>query len=952
MIVLAGDAGIGKSRLCSELAAYAEEIGATVMEGSCSETDLALPYLPFLEAIGNHLVTVDAKRLRKRLGVHVWELARVFPELDPGVEAAQGQDTSDARLRLFEAMLALLGIAGEEGGLLLIVEDLHWAGASTRELLDYLARRLRNRRILILASYRSDEMHRRHPLLPSVQGWQRSHLARIVELKALGPDGVARMTSSIFDDTDVGAEFRNYLHSRSEGNPFVLEEMLKAAIDRGDIYRENADWQRKPIAELHLPETVRDTILLRVERLDESQADVLRCAAVLGRSFDYQTLIALSEQDRASVEATLHVAVQLQLLEEEVQARGRYRFRHALTHEAIYQDLGAPTRERLHSAAADISAASGVSAAEIGSHLRAANRWQEAVAFTLVAATAAEERRGYDEAAALYSVLLPVITTGVERARLLCHLGEAYWSASRPGKAVEPLEAGIRLLEQGGQTTEGAHFRLVLGRCQWELNRPRIARLEYETARKELEPAGPSRDLALAYIRLAGLSGFAGDGPGGQKLAEMAGQTAAAVGADDMWIWSLNFLGLAIAVQGDYPTGIEHLERSAEEAFQRRLHDIAGNALHNLMPAYLESMQPHRLRELSARMESIGIEGWGFYSKNFALLMWGLQTGELSISLGAGRDVLARAMDFDNPWWLQMARLGLGLVLLELDRLGEAREFLARPRADEEPQISAQNAWLWIRFHLAAQDVPGAQPAAEFLLTQSGVATPTEDGYQAAVEAFLAAGRFPEAELALARLEAAKSPAARVAEGLARGQLAMARADADAALPLVQQATEDFDRAGLLLRGCRARLFLAEVHRRRDDLAGAEAELRRVLAAARQHSLPLLERVAKEDLAKLGIVVWDPATDESSEAGPKGELSDPARRALAAASSRLPAGVTLTKREIEIAELVATGLTNREIAGQIFLSVRTVETHVDRVLGKLDFHTRTQLAGWVRRSQP
>ena len=429
VVVLAGDAGMGKSRLCTELADRAERIGATVLEGSCSEADIALPYLPFLEAIGNYLSTGESAKLRERLGVHIQELSKVFPQLAEAASPANnGAETPDARLRLFEAILALLGLASEERGLLLIVEDLHWADASTRELLDYITRRLRNRRMLVVATYRRDEMHRKHPLLPTVQGWQRSRLAQLLELEPLAPDGVAKMVSSIFDNTAVGAEFRDFMHARSEGNPFVLEEMLKAAIDRGDIYRDEADWQRKPISELRIPETVRDSILLRVERLDGGQAEILRCAAILGRSFEYQTLIRLSEQDRMAVETALQTAVQQQLLEEETGSRGRYRFRHALTQEAIYEDLSAPTRERLHSSAADVLAERAETPkAEVAFHLRNANRWQEAIQVTMEAAAAAEARFGYGEAAALYSLLLPVVTTGVDRARLLCHLGEAYW---------------------------------------------------------------------------------------------------------------------------------------------------------------------------------------------------------------------------------------------------------------------------------------------------------------------------------------------------------------------------------------------------------------------------------------------------------------------------------------------------------------------------------------------
>src|SRR5207302_8576262 len=132
--------------------------------GGCSEADLALPYLPFLEAIGNHLSRTNVGTLRERLGPAAGDLAQLFPQL--GAPAAAPADAS-GKLRLFEAVVALLGAAARDRGLLLVVEDIHWADPATRELLDYLTRRLRAERVLLLATARSGELHRKHPLLPT-----------------------------------------------------------------------------------------------------------------------------------------------------------------------------------------------------------------------------------------------------------------------------------------------------------------------------------------------------------------------------------------------------------------------------------------------------------------------------------------------------------------------------------------------------------------------------------------------------------------------------------------------------------------------------------------------------------------------------------------------------------------------------------------------------------------
>lgn len=287
VVILAGEAGLGKTRLASELQKRAAEGGTIVMRGGCSEADLSLPYLPFLEAIGNYLSTTDLDRLRTRLGTSGRELGQLFPQLLPdGGSSDAGDPSGQGKLRLFEGMISLFRDAAAEHGLLLVLEDLHWADASTRELLDYMTRRLSHTRMLILATYRSDELDRKHPLLPLVQGWKRGNLVTLVELHPLRAAGLADMIRAIFDTEEVTDDFRDFLYRRTEGNPFVLEEMLKAALDRGDIYRAAGRWERPPdLSQMSIPPTVRDTILLRLERLQPEEADILKMAAVLGQSF-------------------------------------------------------------------------------------------------------------------------------------------------------------------------------------------------------------------------------------------------------------------------------------------------------------------------------------------------------------------------------------------------------------------------------------------------------------------------------------------------------------------------------------------------------------------------------------------------------------------------------------------------------------------------------------------
>src|ERR687887_464986 len=300
--------------------------------------------------------------------------------------------------QLFALEDALLAVPAREHGLLLFVEDVHWADSATRELLDHLARRLTGMRALVLVTYRSDELDRRHPLAPLLQTWRRSSVAETVTLSALDRGEIAEMIATILDADTIGSEFRDLMHRRTEGNPFVLEEMLKEAIDRGDVVRTGHGWKPRKLEELRIPETVRDTILLRFARLEPADVEILQAAAVLGRTFDYATLVAVAGVPDAAVPDALAVGLQQQLLEEIDTARATYRWRHALTQEAVHDEIVLPRRQQIHSRAADVLQAAGAEALEVARHLLGAARFDEAVPRCIEAAEHAEASFAFAEA--------------------------------------------------------------------------------------------------------------------------------------------------------------------------------------------------------------------------------------------------------------------------------------------------------------------------------------------------------------------------------------------------------------------------------------------------------------------------------------------------------------------------------------------------------------------------
>ena len=278
----------------------------------------------------------------------------------------------------------------------------------------------------------------------------------------------------------------------------MLEEILKAALDRGDVYRTGSGWTRKSLVEIRLPETVVDSILLRVERLTKAQADVLRTASVLGRSFEYPLLRALCGGE---VEDELAALAHQQLIEEEPGGHGRHRFRHALTQEAIYGSLATSKRQRIHGEAAmALKGERTAPAVDIAHHLLRANLQDEALPILMRAADSAEGARAYREAAELRQRALEAVEDAGTRAKLTGQVGETLWLAGRAEAAIPYLEEAIDALTGHGSIAEAEHLRLIHGRVQMAHNRHDLAMLDYQRAAEALTTLGPSADLARALM--------------------------------------------------------------------------------------------------------------------------------------------------------------------------------------------------------------------------------------------------------------------------------------------------------------------------------------------------------------------------------------------------------------------------------------------------------------------
>jgi hypothetical protein len=308
---------VGKSRLVQEAVRVARDSAVRVLVGRCVELGgEGLPLAPLMDMLRAVARSTPPEDLDKCLGAARLPLARLLPELDPAAGAGDLQDGSPTQL------------------LLIVVEDLHWADQSTLDLVAFLVQTLRELGVLLLVTYRSDEMHRRHPLRPLVTAWERMRTVERLELRRFTRAEVGEQLRAICETTP-SADFMDVVFERSQGNAFLVEEIL-AATDSGADPRE-------------LPPSLRDVLLARTETVSEASQRVLRTAAAAGPRVGERLLEVVAGVAEAQLYPALRESVEHHLLVVDEAGRG-YAFQHALTRDALYDDMLPGERVRLHAA--------------------------------------------------------------------------------------------------------------------------------------------------------------------------------------------------------------------------------------------------------------------------------------------------------------------------------------------------------------------------------------------------------------------------------------------------------------------------------------------------------------------------------------------------------------------------------------------------------------------------
>ncbi|WEO95128.1 AAA family ATPase [Streptomyces sp. FXJ1.172] len=972
-LLLGGEAGVGKTRLVEEFAAGAGR-RAVVAVGGCVEVGAdGLPFAPFSTALR---ALRDALPEQFATAAHGQEeeLARLLPDLG---EAGAGRHDEQGMARLFELTARLLERVAAEQPVVFVLEDLHWADASTRHLLAYLLRTLRAGRLLVLASYRSDDIHRRHPLRPLLAELDRLRTVRRIELARFTREEVGRQIAGILAAEPDPARV-DVIFERSDGNAFFVEELAVAGCEGRCT---------------GLTDSLRDLLLVRVERLPESAQRVARIVAEGGSTVEYRLIAAVAQLTEDDLIEALRAAVGANILTVTPAGDG-YRFRHSLVREAVADDLLPGERSRLNRRYAEALEADPALVPADARVTRLASYWYhardaaKALPAVLDASVAARRRHAYTEQLGLLeramelwdsapeevrSALRPVdytedyppcgcdpATTPLRYLDLMAEAAVAGRFGGERERALKITKRALRLLEDDPNPPPGAPHGSGKGdpqRAAWFwIQRSRLVQAlargdgwqELATAQDLVRGLPPSEVHAEVLALVANWSMLHRPGPEAFAAAERAVEYARMVGARDTELHARLTLGGLKVDSGDTRTGLAEMRQVLRDTLAEGVFQVAGRAYVNL-PSELQSVGRDReavplLHEGIAFARAHGLldsEDWirGNLSEVlYALGQWPQAAEAAAHTARGGHSAKARGQ----------GALRLAYLALARGDLAEADRHLTAARAhygthDPMPQHSLPVAR--ITLGLAAAEGRIDDVRAELLQALDAGFPPGTHRYGWPL--LLAA--------ATAEADTRTLPAARPGRQETLDRLVVAVRNLTTGVPL-WQAYEQWTRAELLrAQGMDTTdawspvVTAFECLDRPYDLARVRHRLAAALLAdggddERDRAVDLL-RLSGAVAAHLGA---RPLADAVTTLAQRARLSltHAPRQALAADPA---ASLGLTSRERDVLRLVSAGRTNRQIAEELFISPKTASVHVSNILSKLGVSGRGEAAALAHR---
>lgn len=980
-VLVTGEGGIGKSRLVAEARPRAESGGSLILQGNCFEPDRSLPYAPIVDLLRS--VFVASPDAARHIAAGAPELRTLLPELAawlPDAGPGLALDAEHEKRRLFAALAGVFTQLATTQPVLAIVEDVHWSDESSLEFLLYLARRLAALPLLLVLTFRSDEIH--EGLGRLLAALDRERLAAEIRLPCLSPADVGAMLRAIAEqrggpagpDRLARTDFVAAVHELTEGNPFFVEEVLRS-LSAADGLGDDVAWDGERLDGLRIPRSVDDAVQRRAARVSPDARRILTLAAVAGRRFDFALLRALTHFDEPVLLRMVKELIAAGLVVEE--SAERFAFRHALTRQAIYAGLLAHERKGLHRELAETIehlAGDALEAhlADLAYHHYGAGHWAQALTYGRRAGEAAQRlhaprtaiehfTRALEAAHRLTGPRPPSLSpranfdAAAVPADLFVERGEAHAIVGDFERARSDYETALELARAADDRRAEWRALMALGR-HW-------AERDYERTgdyfRRATDLAQALADAVLRARSLNSLGNWLANVGRPDEALRAHRQALALVeaqGDDRALAETLDLLGMAYGIaDGDTIAAADHFARAADRF--RALGDVLGliSSLTSFAvytcPGNDETLfHPLGSRDdcaqtldealrLAREAAWLGGQAYAEFARGRSLAAF----GEFDDGLGHARQSLSIATEIEHQQWACAAHCILGYLHAAM---------LAPEAAIPHLEIGCAlarelgSAWWtsWGTANLAlAHLLAGSVTSAEATLAG---AAPAAHRPRNVGERWLA---WAWGELALA--QGRPSAALRIADelletapGRERGQpipaLLKLKGEALLALHRPDEAAAALSEAqrGAEARGVRPLLW--QVHRAQARLSRARGEY----AAARGACA-----AAREVIAALAATIGDEADRNRFQLAALAALPTlPKGRPPSARRVEAEHYGGLTRREREVAAELVHGKSNREIAASLFIAERTVASHVGAILAKLGFSSRAQVAVWAR----
>lgn len=916
VILIEGEAGIGKTRLLREFLASPSGRAYRALVGACPP--LRAPYTlgAVVDAVREGVGTVSGLQLTGLAGA----LRPLFPEWAADLPAAPEplEDPTAARHRLFRAFIELLGCLDVA---VLALEDVHWADEATLEFLLFLVSR-RPQPASVIVTYRPEELPPDSLLLRlSSRLPADAHLSRLV-LKPLAVDDAAAFISSMLADEHVSAEFAAFLHLRTDGIPLAMEESVRLMRDRHDLIRQGGTWARRRLDHIEVPPTIRDAVLERVARLQPDTLTVLHAAAVLAAPADYVILNAVADLPPDRANAAMAEALNCGLLRED--GRGYLSYRHSLACRAVYEAIPVQERHLMHRRAGTALEGSAAPAAQLAHHFQQAGEIEAWCRYAEQAADLSAQSGDVATAALLLHKLVATVALPVESlVRIVAKIQFQSLPESDPYSDI--LDRLRSALHTRTLTPEQeARVRFQLGRVLMVAGAWEEGRLEIARAVAHLAPESPEAARARIFLALP-----VGDArPASEHLRWL--REAPPVSPSIEPYERLRLLlerTFARLMLGDESAWAD-VEKIPDDSANPAEAGLIAISHTNIAEA---AMRWGRYREADrwlAKAREIAdrhlLQGQlGSIASTQAHLHWFTGAWE-----GLADRVVALIDDHDGVRLKDQCEAALvaGLLRAAAGDREEAERYLRVAGQDDQQRIEAAAALARLCLYDGRVDeaLDLTKEPAEIIVHRENWPRGS-DIVVARVDALVAGDRLDQADELVTAFQRAlgetDAPAPHASLSLCRAILAEARGPATHAATLFAHAAAAWQK----------------LSRPYDALLTRERHARCLLAVGRREAaLPMLSTIAR---ALTGLGARNDADRISRTLQEHGWSAGPARR-----RGRPSYGNRLSPRELEVARLLVGGRTNRQIAEALTVSVQTVASQLKSAMRKLQVPTRTALA--------